>query len=200
MHAKHGHFDVLDVGCGVKPYYPFFAPYVTSYVGLDVGDNPMADLYGFAEEIPSEDESFDLVLCTQVLEHCSDPARAVAELRRVLRPGGRALLSTHGVMVYHPAPSDLWRWTHEGLERLLLTNGSWSSVTVRPSVGTTATLALLLSIYVDLACRRAHVAPLGRLLIRLMQSVAGGIDARVAMLNGTAPGTLHANYHVTAVR
>ena len=64
-------------------------------------------------------------------------------------------------MVYHPAPHDLWRWTRQGLERLFLTNGTWSSVSVRPAAGTATTLALLLSIYVDLGSRRAHVAPLG---------------------------------------
>lgn len=198
VHAGHGGFRVLDVGCGVKPYYPFFQPYATEYVGLDV-DNPAAELRGPAEAIPAEDASFDMVLCTQVLEHCADPALAVSEFRRVLRPGGRLLLSTHGVMVYHPAPHDLWRWTHEGLERLFLTNGSWSSVTVRPSIGTTSTLALLLSIYVDLGCRRAHVAPLGRLVIRLLHDAAAAIDARTPMLSGVGPGTLHANYHVTAI-
>ena len=109
------------------------------------------------------------------------------------------LASTHGVMVYHPAPHDLWRWTHEGLERLFLTNGTWSSISVVPAAGTTSTLALLLSIYVDLASRRAHVAPLGRLVIRALQTIGSAVDARAAILREPGPGTLHANYHVTAV-
>jgi SAM-dependent methyltransferase len=193
-------YRVVDVGCGVKPYEPWFAPYASEYVGVDVPGNPNADLEGTIEAIPAEDASFDVVLCTQVLEHCDDPAHAVRELRRVVKPGGRVLLSTHGVQVYHPAPHDLWRWTHEGLERLFLTNGTWASVTVRPAVGTTATLALLLSTYVDLAARHAHVAPLGRLVVRALNRVAGAIDRRSATLREPGPGTLHANYHVTAVR
>ena len=199
VHAAQGAYRLLDVGCGVKPYYDWFEPYVSEYVGLDVPGNPEAELEGTIEAIPAEDASFDVVLCTQVLEHCDDPAEGVRELRRVLRPGGRVLLSTHGVQVYHPAPHDLWRWTHEGLERLFLTNGTWTSVSVRPALGTTATLALLLSTYVDLAARRAHAAPLGRLVIRGLHAVAGAIDARSETLRGTGPGTLHANYHVTAV-
>ena len=65
------------------------------------------------EELPVEDGAFDLVLCTQVLEHCDDPVRAVRELRRVTAPGGRVLASTHGVQGYHPSPVDYWRWTYE---------------------------------------------------------------------------------------
>jgi hypothetical protein len=102
-------------------------------------------------------------------------------------------------MVYHPSPNDLWRWTHEGLERLFLTNGTWASVSVRPAAGTTATLALLLCIYVDLATRRAHVGALGRVVTRGLQSVGAAVDSRSALLREPGPGTLHANYHVTAV-
>ena len=68
-----------------------------------------------------------------------------------------------------------------------------------PAAGTTSTLALLLSIYVDLASRRAHVAPLGRLVIRALQAIGRGVDGRAAILREPGPGTLHANYHVTAV-
>jgi SAM-dependent methyltransferase len=199
IHRERGAYRLLDVGCGVKPYAPWFAPYVSEHVGVDIPGNPNAELEGKIEAIPVEDASFDAVLCTQVLEHCDDPAQAVRELRRVLKPGGRVLLSTHGVMVYHPAPHDLWRWTHEGLERLFLTNASWATVSVRPAAGTTATLALLLSIYIDLASRRAHVAPLGRLAIRALNAVGGAVDARAPILREPGPGTLHANYHVTAV-
>ena len=90
-------YRVLDVGCGPKPYYPFFADRASEYVGVDVVDNPVAELRGSVEGLPVEDGSFDLVLCTQVLEHCDEPAQAVRELRRVTAPGGRVLASTHGV-------------------------------------------------------------------------------------------------------
>jgi SAM-dependent methyltransferase len=46
-----------------------------------------------------------------------DPALYLGECFRVLRPGGRMLLSTHGIMVYHPDPDDYWRWTCAGLQR-----------------------------------------------------------------------------------
>jgi SAM-dependent methyltransferase len=55
------------------------------------------------------------VLSTQVLEHVLDPDVYLRECYRVLRPGGRLLLSTHGFMFYHPDPDDYWRWTCAGL-------------------------------------------------------------------------------------
>src|SRR2546428_1997752 len=152
---------VLDVGCGVKPYAPWF-DFAASYVGVDVVENPYADLRGAVEALPVEDGSFDVVLCLQGLEHCEDPLQAVRELRRVTAPGGRVLVSTHGVQVYHPSPDDLWRWTHAGLSRLFEQNGDWSSVTVQPGSGTAACLGMLVSIYVDLAARRAHLGFAGR--------------------------------------
>lgn len=196
-HAARGPYRLLDVGCGVKPYYPFFEPFVSEYVGVDL-KNPAADLEGRVEELPVEDGRFDVVLCTQVLEHCDDPAQAVRELRRVTAAGGRVLASTHGVYIYHPAPTDYWRWTHAGLQRLFLTNAEWKAVTVRPASGTAACLCLLLAVYTDLALRKAHLAALGRGAVVALNRIGGAIDAGSVRLREPGPGSLHANYHVTA--
>jgi SAM-dependent methyltransferase len=190
---------LLDVGCGEKPYEPLFAPYVAEYVGVDVA-NPAADLEGTVEEIPVPDESFELVLCTQTLEHAADPARAVRELRRVTAPGGRVLASTHGVQVYHPNPDDLWRWTHAGLERLFGENGDWSAVTVTPGSGTAACLGMLIAHYADLLAKRARVRPLGLPVVVAANLGGRGLDALVPGLRAPQPGTIFANYHVVAER
>jgi SAM-dependent methyltransferase len=150
------------------------------------------------EALPVEDASFDVVLCTQVLEHTDDPAQAVRELRRVVAPGGVVLASTHGVQVYHPSPADHWRWTHTGLERLFRENGQWGTLTVEPGYGTASCLAMLLGIYVDLAARRSHVGRLGHALVSLLNRVGVGLDRRFAILRPPQPGTLSTNYLVTA--
>lgn len=196
--AALGRYRVLDVGCGQKPYEPLFAPYADSYVGVDPVDNPRAELKGYVEDLPVEDGSFDVVLCNQVLEHCDDPAKAVSELRRVTAPGGRVLASTHGVMVYHPSPTDYWRWTHAGLEKLFADNGSWTSVRVTPASGTTACLGMLLAMYLDLAFRRAHVGAIAKPLVTGINTVAGAVDGRSARLREPGAGVLFANYHVVA--
>lgn len=188
-------YRVLDVGCGPKPYYPFFADRSSQYVGVDVVENPAAELRGAVEALPVEDGSFDVVLCTQVLEHCDDPAQAVRELRRVTAPGGRVLASTHGTQVYHPSPQDYWRWTHAGLRRLFEENVSWASVDVAPGAGTAATLAMLLGSYVEIAARRT---PLARPPVWLLNRTGAALDARVRSLREPVPGSLIANFHVLA--
>jgi SAM-dependent methyltransferase len=107
---------VLDYGCGDLPYRHLFSD--ADYVAADLPGNPRA-----AMEISSDgrlsalgEEAFDVVLSTQVLEHVSDPRVYLEECYRVLRPDGRLLLSTHGLMVYHPDPVDYWRWTCAGLQ------------------------------------------------------------------------------------
>jgi len=108
---------VLDYGCADVPYRRFF-PAEVDYVAADLAGNPDATLDLHLDgTVPLEDASVDAVLSTQVLEHVADPGRYLAECLRVLRPGGRLLLSTHGLMVYHPDPEDYWRWTGAGLRR-----------------------------------------------------------------------------------
>jgi SAM-dependent methyltransferase len=187
---------ILDVGCGVKPYFPFFEGVASEYIGVDVVENPAAELLGSVEALPVEDASFDVVLCTQVLEHCDDPAQAVRELRRVTKPGGRVLASTHGVQVYHPSPVDYWRWTHEGLRRLFETSTDWSSVSVEPAAGTASALAMLLGTFVEIALRRTALA---RPPVWALNRIGSGLDARVSSLREPVPGSLIPNLHVVAV-
>ena len=192
---ERGRVRILDVGSGPKPYEPLFAACAAEYVGVDPAGS---DLVGTVEDIPVEDASYDLVLCNQVLEHCADPPQAVRELRRVTAPGGRVLASTHGVQVYHPAPDDLWRWTHTGLERLFGDNGDWGGVTVRPGSGTAACVGMLLGTFMHLLAKRAGAASLAKPAIAAVNVTAEALDRRVASLREPQPGTIFANYHVVA--
>jgi predicted trehalose synthase len=102
------------------------------------------------------------------------------------------------VQVYHPAPVDLWRWTHAGLDRLFRENADWSSLSVRPSSGTTACLGMLVAIYADLLARRAHVPALGRALAAGLNRGAAALDRRSSDLREPRSGSLIANFHVVA--
>jgi hypothetical protein len=116
-----------------------------------------------------------------------------------VRAGGRVLLTTHGVYPFHPNPDDLWRWTHQGLERLFQTSAEWASVTVTPGAGTAATTAMLVNHGLDLLAKRAHVRPFAVPFVTALNALGEGLDGAVPLLRSTAPGTLHANYHVEAV-
>jgi SAM-dependent methyltransferase len=115
---------VLDVGCGLQPYRPFLNASRTEYVGLD-REGPLSrpTVIGSAEALPFDDQSFDVVLATQLLEHVPDPRVALREAVRVLRIGGRIVLTVPGVWPTHEAPHDYWRFPRYGLLRLLEETG-----------------------------------------------------------------------------
>ena len=106
---------VLDYGCGGSPYRSLFPSAV--YHGADLTGTPGVDFtFGSDTRLPVPDAEYDLVLSTQVLEHVRHPAAYLAECHRVLQPGGRLLLSTHGTFRDHDCPSDFHRWTADGLK------------------------------------------------------------------------------------
>jgi SAM-dependent methyltransferase len=192
---------VLDIGCGDKPYLPLVAHRAASYRGLDSEPGDKVDDIGGAESLPYADGSFDLVLCTQVLEHVFEPDTVVREVHRVLAPGGLALVSTHGVHVFHPDPlekeQDFWRWTHAGLRLLFDRTAGWTSIDIHPNGNMIACMTTLSLWYLDGLL--ARVGPLHRPVIAAINRVAEWLDVRYPKrLRVPAPGSLSANYLVAA--
>jgi SAM-dependent methyltransferase len=107
---------VVDYGCGPMPYRPLFAQVAGQYIGADLSDNPDATVV-LREDggLPLENDSVDVIVSSQVLEHVLDVKQYLGECMRVLRKGGVLLLSTHGMWIYHPHPTDVRRWTRWGL-------------------------------------------------------------------------------------
>lgn len=115
---------LIDVGCGTMPYRPLFDASTIRYAGVDLTGNKLAEFY-FTEDakIPLHDAYTDVVLSTQVLEHVDDPIHYLEECFRILKPGGLLILSTHGYWNYHPTPTDYWRWTGAGLQKIIVDRG-----------------------------------------------------------------------------
>lgn len=117
---------VLDVGCGSRPYENLVS--AREYVGLEL-DTPenrltkKADFFYDGRKLPFEDGSFDAVICNQVLEHVFEPDAFVREIARVLRSGGRLLLTVPFVWDEHEQPRDFGRYSSFGLAALLARNG-----------------------------------------------------------------------------
>jgi len=119
-----GQLVIADYGCGNMPYQPLVKPYVKQYIGIDLAENKNADIHIDPEgKIAMEDSSVDLVLSTQVLEHVENPVFYLAEALRVLKPGGKLIISTHGYWMFHPDPTDYWRWTSAGLNKIITERG-----------------------------------------------------------------------------
>lgn len=108
--------DVLDYGCGIMPYFTAFSHAGAHVIGADIGGNPHADVcISEGETLPLSDRSIDYVVSFQVLEHVPLAHDYITEAHRVLKPGGKLFLTTHGLWPYHPTPTDYHRWTRDGL-------------------------------------------------------------------------------------
>lgn len=118
-------FDkVLDYGCGNKPYKELFTGVCNNYFGADLQGNNFAEIIINTDgTLPTENQTFDCVLSSQVLEHVENPLLYLAEAYRVLKEDGLIILSTHGYWQYHPDPNDFWRWTSAGLKKILVDAG-----------------------------------------------------------------------------
>jgi SAM-dependent methyltransferase len=119
------HGDVLDVGAGAQPYRPLL-PSGARYRAIDAAiaretfgyDLPDTEYFD-GDRWPVEDGSMDVVITTETLEHVPEPSVFLAEARRVLRPGGRIVLTVPFAARWHYIPHDYWRYTPSSLRNLL---------------------------------------------------------------------------------
>ena len=106
------------------PYRKDLLPQVDSYLPLDTeGGAPYHMIIGDVQAMPLPDACCDSVGCSEVLEHLPRPEDAVAELARVLRPGGTLVLSVPFLSRLHEEPHDYFRYTSHGLRVLLTRHG-----------------------------------------------------------------------------
>jgi SAM-dependent methyltransferase len=133
-HATDGF--ALEVGGEDVTYSRWFP----NHVVINVTRNPLVHIQADVHRLPFREGIFDLVLCTEVLEHLHTPELALAEMQRVLKPGGKLLLTTPFAYAIHYAPTDYWRYTRHGLERLLR---GWRVAEITESTSDAAALATL---------------------------------------------------------
>lgn len=118
---------LLDFGCGRKPFEKLFN--VTEYVGVDMEAtghdhaNSKVDVYYDGKHLPFGDEYFDSLFCSEVLEHIFDADKILPEIRRVLKPGAKALITVPFAWNEHEMPFDYARYTEPGIKHLLEKNG-----------------------------------------------------------------------------
>jgi SAM-dependent methyltransferase len=120
--ARCGTGRPLEIGNGRDLRRGRFRLAAEGWVSLDLSGRLRPHVRGDAQHLPLASEAFDLVVCTEVAEYLPSPAAAVAEIARVLRPGGRLVWATP-FMHRADAASDLWRFTEAGLRQLLEGSG-----------------------------------------------------------------------------
>jgi SAM-dependent methyltransferase len=190
---------VIDVGCGDKPYAPL-AP-DARFFGIDVFDGPQVDaVVDPHERWPVEDASFDGAVCTQVLEHAADHEHTLAELRRVLRPGGTLILSVPWMYHEHGAPYDFRRFSRHDLAARLEPDYVIRELRTQGGVG--ATIAVTLLAWVEVV--RVHSRAGALLTLPLMPiwlAFCAAVNAVGSLLDRLdRTGAFYANVLVLAER
>jgi SAM-dependent methyltransferase len=188
---------VLDLGCGNSPYAALFP----NRMCLDLRRKPGAAVVGDAHALPFAADSFDLILSTEMLEHTVEPQRIVDEIRRVLRPGGRLLLTTRFAFPLHDVPGDYFRFTNYGLAHLFR---DWSTTSIEPEATTMETMAVLLQrLAVQCEFRFSRTVRLGLFLTARLVSRLGWLVTRQhgnSVRSAPVPQILVSGWHVSAVR
>ncbi len=129
----------LSIGGGPTRPHP-------SLTNLNIDLFPNVDVVGDTYSLPYADDAVDTIHCEAVLEHLAEPARAVQEMRRVLRPGGLGYFVTPFLQAYHAYPNHYQNYTLEGHNHLLRSNG-FRVLDAGTCVGPTFMILDLFSLY-----------------------------------------------------
>ena len=112
--------NLLDLGCGNKPYAEWYVPKSTTQVGCDViqSDKNRVDVICLADDLAFENDRFDTILCTQVLEHVYNQRKVVEESYRTLKKDGHLILTVPFCWELHEEPYDFFRVSKHGLQKM----------------------------------------------------------------------------------
>ena len=118
---------VLDVGGGDgRRYRHHFDS--EDFTSVDIDPKTFPDIVASCENLPFSEGTFDTVLCSQMLEHVLDPRKCLEEIYRVLKSGGKLLVTVPQLNELHAEPNDFWRFTNYGITLLCSYAGFKSEV------------------------------------------------------------------------
>jgi len=103
---------IIDIGSGPRKLRD-------DVTCIDVFKFDNVDIVTDATNLPFENESIDVSICDNVLEHVRDPKKVIAEILRVLKKDGLVYVAVPFVIPYHSSPDDFYRWSEPGLRELL---------------------------------------------------------------------------------
>lgn len=120
--------ELLDFGCGSKPYKNLFTN-VSSYIGVDIEyesyghEKEDIDYFYDGKNLPFDDNRFNLVFSTEILDHVPDIQYCLKEINRVLKPKGKLLISIPFAFPEHELPYEFRRLTRFGIVQVFEDNG-----------------------------------------------------------------------------
>jgi len=127
MHAAELNGMMMDFGCGSKPYKSLFN--VDEYIGVDFENpghphlNEQIDVFYDGKKIPFEDEKFDSVFSSEVFEHVFNLDIVIKEINRVMKTGGKILITCPFAICEHEVPNDYARYSSFALKYIFEQNG-----------------------------------------------------------------------------
>ncbi len=116
--------NILDIGCGQSPYNFLLNKSQTQYFGIDIVDAEKFDYRNSnitpfnGEDIPFENDKFDAIICTEVMEHVANYQKLTDEMYRVLKTGGQGIVTIPWSARYHYIPWDYFRYTPSSLKTI----------------------------------------------------------------------------------
>lgn len=165
--SKYAKGKMLDVGCGDKPYYQIFKNKINSYTGIDKF-NKNADIKVDFLEAKIENQSYDTVICTQVLEHIEDPKKLLGKINKILKKNGILILTVPFMGTLHEIPNDYYRFTRYSITKLL--NGTGFKITYIKEEGNwISSIANLICFYLESTFNRYLIRYPKRVFIILIQ-------------------------------
>jgi SAM-dependent methyltransferase len=176
--------SVLDAGCGEQPFRGRIEARGGKYLGCDVSRNAgnTVDVVGTVMMLPFADRSFDIVLCSEVLEHVEDPDRAFGEMLRVLKGGGYLIVTTPFLYPLHEEPDDFVRLTPH---KLLFMANRYGAETVE-AVRAGNEVEVLATAWDNLWNRERGSGVLRRATGAVMRSAGNGLAMLAGLLFGRA--------------
>lgn len=160
--------NVLDIGCGTKPYKDLFNTH--SYIGIDTdrsGHNHEfsdVDVFYDGTFIPFPDNTFDSIVCFEVMEVIFNPDLLLSEANRILKNGGKALFTVPFVWDEHEQPFDYARYSSYGLKYLFEKHG-FTVIDNKKYLGDLRLLFLLSNVYIFKVFRRLIPSKISYVLI-----------------------------------
>ncbi|MDD3905377.1 MAG: class I SAM-dependent methyltransferase [Candidatus Omnitrophica bacterium] len=109
----------MDINGSLRSFIESFAP--VEYIGVDMQKGPGVDLVCAAEDIVNKfgRNKFDLVICTEVLEHVKNWKKVIWNLKHVVKPGGIVVVTTRSKgFPNHSYPFDFWRYEISDIEHI----------------------------------------------------------------------------------
>ena len=176
--------EILDLGSGTDRRAP-------NVITLEIEANSNVDIVGDGHQLPFHDNVFDAIISEAVLEHVLEPKQVVAEIYRVLKPGGYVCAAVPFLQGFHASPHDYQRYTVPGFNHLF---SAFMKIESGACAGPTASLHWIFREYAGL------VFSFGNLLVaKIISLIIGWLTFPIILIDYILMINKHSHILASAV-